>query len=113
MVAQDRRADDGNNFMTEGVSKFNNENYDYRPDIRTKHDKKVSEYVNNHSTDHRIVENLDNYDRMMVNNERSQKQHMAETLNDQYNRDMARLEDKKHKEIEKKKSRGRAKVYGV
>ena len=58
--AQEKDAEaKGTSFVTGSVNRFGNMNYDYRGDIQEKRDRKVDNFVENHTNDCRLVNNLD------------------------------------------------------
>lgn len=101
----------GTSLINGDFDRFGNMNYDYREDIQNNNERKVTTYEKYKNQDHKIVENLDNYDREMVHNERERKRMQTEQLNREYNSEMARLERERQASIEAKKHR-RPVVYG-
>lgn len=101
----------GTSFIDGSFNKFGNLNYDYRNDIAANEARKTKKSNKFRNVDHQIVDNLDNYDREMVHNERERKREQMEMLNKEYNTDLARLEREKNDEADARKHL-RPVVYG-
>lgn len=101
----------GTSFMDGTQNRFGNANYDYRHDIEDNQNRKAHERYNEKVQDAHLVDNLDKFDRDIIQKERKHKREVVTKMNQEYNITKERLEHERQMERDAKLN-VRPRVYG-